>query len=821
MDEIQYVGERLWAGELGHLFVLISFVAGIVATLAYTMGTNAKDLTAQNGWLQMGRWSFMAHGVSVWAVIGLLFAMLVNKYYEYEYVWAHASDDLPFKYVFSAFWEGQEGSFLLWAFWHVVLGFVLMKYAKSWESPVMAVVALVNTIVMSMLLGIYITSGDARLGSSPFVLMRDMNFAPIFNTPTYLEQVKGNGLNPLLQNYWMTIHPPTLFLGFASTVVPFAYAIAGLWLRKHTEWIRPALAWSLFSAAILGTGILMGGAWAYEALSFGGYWAWDPVENASLVPWITLVAGIHTALVAQHTGHSIRGTYFFLLSSFILIIYSTFLTRSGILGETSAHSFTEMGLEWQLVGFMAIPTAISLYFYLRNGRDIPTPEKEESSYSKEFWLFIGSLVLLFSAALITYTTSIPVFNKVLGTKIAPPEDVVDHHNRFQLWIGVFISLLSAVAQFMRYRIETPNAGYKQFFFRHIGLSAGVALAIGLPLMLWSGIAAWQYWLLVITGLFTIVANLDYIVAVVRGKVAVSGSAVAHIGFGFLMVGAVFSGALKQPISMGFTSLEEDALGGLNKQTNKQVLLIKNRTEKIAGGYEVTYSDEWEDGNAHYFALKFVQRGADSSIINEFTTTPNVLKTKQPDGSFKFAAANPNTKHYLGQDVFTLAIPDWAFQSEEDKKEDTASWKTNLIKEGDTIYTSNNYIVLTGLNTAPKHPDYVPMEGDIAIAAQLMIHNIEGRTPVIASPVYCIRGNTPLMFDAKLAELGLELRLARIVPDEQKFQIEVRDSKPKQAYVVMQALLFPLINLVWLGSILMMLGLTMGMWQKIKQRQAEA
>ncbi|MDV7399460.1 cytochrome c biogenesis protein CcsA, partial [Arthrospira platensis SPKY1] len=100
--------------------------------------------------------------------------------------------------------------------------------------------------------------------------------------------MQGSGLNPLLQNYWMTIHPPTLFLGFASTAIPFAYAIAGLWTKEHQAWLKPALPWALFSGAILGTGILMGGAWAYEALSFGGYWAWDPVENMSLVPWLIL-----------------------------------------------------------------------------------------------------------------------------------------------------------------------------------------------------------------------------------------------------------------------------------------------------------------------------------------------------------------------------------------------------------------------------------------------------------------------------------------------------------------------------------------------------
>lgn len=240
---------------------------------------------------------------------------------------------------------------MLWMFWHVVLGILLIRSAGKFESATVFVIALADVILMSMILGIHIPWGDDafRIGSNPTTLLRQINDAPIFANADYLTLIKGRGMNPLLQNYWMTIHPPTLFLGFASTIVPFAYAFAGLWKNEHQEWLHKALPWSLFSGAILGTGILMGSLWAYVALSFGGYWAWDPVENASLVPWITLVAGIHVHLISRNTGYAKRSVYFFYLISFVLILYSTFLTRSGILGDTSAHAFTEMGLEWQLI----------------------------------------------------------------------------------------------------------------------------------------------------------------------------------------------------------------------------------------------------------------------------------------------------------------------------------------------------------------------------------------------------------------------------------------------------------------------------------------
>jgi cytochrome c-type biogenesis protein CcmF len=224
--------------------------------------------------------------------------------------------------MISCFWEGQEGSFLLWAFWQMMLGFFVLKLPVQWKAPVMAVLCCSQALIISMLLGVYFW--DFKLGSTPFMLLRDvMADAPVFQKSNYLDFVKdGKGLNPLLQNYWMVIHPPVLFLGFASTIIPFGFAIAGLWTKNYGEWVKPAFPWVLFSVGILGTGILMGGIWAYEALTFGGFWAWDPVENASLIPWIIMVACLHTMLVYNSTRHALFTTFTLALSSFLLVLYA-------------------------------------------------------------------------------------------------------------------------------------------------------------------------------------------------------------------------------------------------------------------------------------------------------------------------------------------------------------------------------------------------------------------------------------------------------------------------------------------------------------------
>src|SRR5687767_12433686 len=303
-------------GDLGHLFVITSFITAFVTALAYFKAVTVSALDKKALWLQNGKVSFYIHAVAVLGISVTLFVIISNHYFEYHYAYNYSDRKLPVYYLISTFWNGQEGSFLLWMFWHALLGVIIIHTNKFWEAPVMTIFALVQAFLASMILGVVIPGLNVKIGSSPFILLRDaMRDAPIFAAQPEFVPKDGNGLNPLLQNYWMVIHPPTLFLGFASTLVPFSFAVSAMWQREYQTWIKPVLPWALFGGAVLGTGIMMGGAWAYESLTFGGYWAWDPVENASLVPWLILIAGIHTLLAFKKTGHSLRITMvFFLLS---------------------------------------------------------------------------------------------------------------------------------------------------------------------------------------------------------------------------------------------------------------------------------------------------------------------------------------------------------------------------------------------------------------------------------------------------------------------------------------------------------------------------
>ena len=219
MDQIQYAGEHLTPGRIGQIAIVLSFCAALFSAVSYWFATrNREQIAEARQWRALGRIGFLLHGFAVLWIIGTLFYLMLNQYYEYQYVQEHVSDELPTRYLFSAFWAGQEGSFLLWMFWHVVLGLLLMASAKDWETPVLTVLAGVQVILSSMLLGIYLELGDTlvKIGTNPLMLLRDVREGPIFARPDYLEQITGAGLNPSLQNWWMTIHPPTLFLGFAA-----------------------------------------------------------------------------------------------------------------------------------------------------------------------------------------------------------------------------------------------------------------------------------------------------------------------------------------------------------------------------------------------------------------------------------------------------------------------------------------------------------------------------------------------------------------------------------------------------------------------------
>ncbi len=789
---MHFEGETLWPGVVGQISVITVLVTSLLSAIAYFTTTLKKNELAKKDWLTAADVLAYIHAIAVLAIFGALYYIISNHMFEYRYVWEHSNLQLPTKYLLSCFWEGQEGSFLLWTIWNAVLAIVLIRYSGEWKPYVMFSFMIVQAFLGSMLLGIEI--GGAKIGSTPFMLLRDhFTDAPVFKRSDYLSFIKdGNGLNPLLQNYWMVIHPPALFLGFASTLVPFSYAIAALWKKDYVTWTQPALTWSLFSAAALGTGIMMGAAWAYESLSFGGYWAWDPVENASLVPWLLLLAGLHTLLVYKKTGHSLRITLVFFILTFILVLYSTFLTRSGILGETSVHAFTDLGMIGQLVIYMAALSIPALLLFAIRYPSLPKLEKEEHIYSREFWMFIGALMLMLSGLQVTFTTSIPVFNKILGTHWAPPTDVMAHFNKWQLPFAIVISVLATATLFLKFKKTEVS-----YFAKKIGFTVLSSVLITGLIAWFDDIEHFAYQAFLFSGVYAVIANGYYILDVLIGKRKVSGPALGHLGFGLMLVGILFSSYNKHVISSN--TLGVDFGDAFDDKAKRENMLLYRGIPSQLGPYTVTYIGDSTSGPNTYYAVHYARFDTiNNTIKEEFYLHPNAQINPKMG-----LISNPDTRHYWNRDIYThvTSVPD---RTKQEKPEDD-KFKKNILHIGDTIFTSKFYTILNRVDKITQtEGDTAILKDDIAVRAHLSIKTLTGFSREV-EPVFIIRNNRIISKIIELPDLGLNFRFTNINPTDETFTIEVAETEAIPDYIVMKAIVFPQINLLWIGFFIMLSG----------------
>lgn len=820
--DIVFKGEHLLPGHLGEFFTILSFGSALFAAICYYFATNNPT---DASWKRLGRIGYFINTASVVGIVASLFYIIFNHFFEYYYAWEHSSRALPTHFIISSFWDGQEGSFLLWNFWQAVIGNILIWKAKSWENPVMAVVALSQAILATMLIGVDIFG--QRIGSSPFILLRDAinlkESAPIFANPevfkNYLTYIKdGNGMNPLLQNYWMVIHPPTLFLGFASMVVPFAYAIAGLWQRRYTDWIKPAISYSLFAMMVLGTGIIMGAFWAYESLTFGGFWAWDPVENASIIPWLILVGAMHVMIVYKNTGHSYITATILALMSFILVLYASFLTRSGILGETSVHSFTDAGMFWHLVADVVIFLLLAVVLLAVRWKDLPRTKKDEETYSREFWMFVGSVFLCLSCFHLVVISSIPVWNAMFGTKLAPPSDPVKHYNIVQASFAVVITLLTGFTQFLKYKKTDVTR-----FFITTAAYLGLAVLLTALIAYLTGVYKLHFvFILIMVGaIYSILANAKVLAEAFKGKIKLAGSAVAHIGFGLVMVGALISAGTSKVISENIRGdqYSEDFVKSKNNPL-ENITMYKNAPVPM-GKYTVTYVGDSIAPPNHYFKVNYKVIDANGKVTEDFMLTPNAQANRKMG-----LISSPDTKHYLFSDLYThvnmsnnITFDEGTAQAAgHEDGEDNSKYEAPLVYEvspGDTIRFREGYIVLQSIGRMDKIENIPLTAKDLAIGAKLQV--VSHDKTYETEPVYLVKNNTAFDFSRKVDEAGIKVRFTKVIPAKNKVEITLyQEPASARKYIVMRAIQFPYINFLWSGTIIMVIGILLSIFRRNKE-----
>ena len=829
-------------GNIGHVLVIISFVFSLAAAISYGFAANTKDFKASEGYRFLSRILFFIHGAAVLGVVASLFVIIYQHYFEYHYAFSHSSRSLPVHYMISCFWEGQEGSFLLWIFWHVVLGFILIFSNRKWESHVMFVFCLVQVFLTSMIMGVVIPGLDLKLGSSPFMLLRDVISAPIFLKEPEFVPADGNGLNPLLQNYWMVIHPPTLFLGFALTLIPFAYSIAGLWKGEYKEWVRPALPWALFSALVLGIGILMGAYWAYETLNFGGYWNWDPVENAVYVPWLVLVASYHTMITFKKSSLALKSSFILVITTFLLVLYSTFLTRSGVLGNASVHSFTDLGLSGQLLIYMVFFMILSIAMLVYHWKKIPTTDQEVSVYSREFWIFIGATVLCLMGFQVLAATSIPVYNKiaeVFGTilNMAIPADQVGYYSNIQIYFAMAIALLSGTGQFFFWQ-KMDKAKLKQA----LTIPLVITLILSTAVMILGNFGTdISYLLLLIFSIYSIVANGSILLSLLRTSPGLSGGSIAHIGIAMMLIGILYSSGYSKVVSLNNSGLRlfkesnaqmdrENVLLWLNqpREMDEFTLIYKGPRKEIRGYNQmVNFYDLAPTRDKTRFVLKKdlkkdglpVFAEGDTVTIYEENTYYEVEYYKGEQYAFTLypraqvnpdmgLIASPDIKHYLNRDLYThvSAVPDPNEELEWSEWEDMEVSVRQQFFLNDFVATLDSIKIVKELEGIPL------VDEDFAVLAYI---NVQGSMEQYQlRPILLIKEGQSIPIPDRRPELGLRLVLTHIAPETRIFTFSV--STTQKDYIVLKAIEKPMINVLWIGTLVMVIGFIIAIRRRYRE-----
>src|ERR1700723_2409668 len=402
------------------------------------------------------------------AAVALVYTAFTNDF-SVSYILHHSNRALPGPYKFAALWSGQEGSLLLWAWLLTAYGFVLRLRHKV-DVPL---TAYASTILAGIQIFFLLLLNCA---APPFALVQGQ-------TPA-----DGFGLNPLLQYPEMVIHPPMLYLGYVGFSVPFAFALGALMMRYPGEkWIHITRRWTMVTWLFLTCGICLGAHWAYSVLGWGGYWGWDPVENASLMPWLTGTAFLHSVMMQEKRGMMKSWNVWLIFSTFMLTILGTLLTRSGIV--SSVHAFAQSSIGDWFYGFILIVFGVCLFTFFRQRDHLKSENKLESLVSRESSFLFNNLILLAACCTVLWGTLFPVLSEyVQGTKTTVN---AAYYNRVELPIGLFLLFLTGIGPLLAWRPPSLRSIRSNFILP--GIAMGVAL-VGLLLVAvrpWEARDDWQ------------------------------------------------------------------------------------------------------------------------------------------------------------------------------------------------------------------------------------------------------------------------------------------------------------------------------------------
>ncbi len=600
---------------VGKFVVYIILFLSIASTIFYFLSVKKEKH------IKIAEYLYFAMCAGLVFVSAYLLANILNYNFTFTYIWEYSSRELPLGLLVTSFFSGQEGSFLLWALMLGLLGLVLQPYTKrhGYQPLVMGFYSLIMIFIVIML-----------IAKSPFNYIwesfTDSGIEVGFMPPN------GRGLNPILQNYWNAIHPPMMFVGYAAMTVPYVFALTGLIRKDYSRWIEISIPWTLAATALLGLGIMLGGFWAYETLGWGGFWGWDPVENASLLPWLVAVALVHTMLVQKRTGGLVRTNFVLSFIGFVLVLYATFLTRSGILGEISVHSFGEPGkfVYVLLLAFLFTFLLLGLGFLLYRMKSISEfiEKTDFAPSSREFLLSIGAIILLAMTVIIFIGTNWPIFGEIMGTTKSSVD--ISFYDKWNLPFAVLLLLLNAFSLYINWKHTDMKSIINKVVISFV-------LAIIMTVVAFSfGVNTVTYLMLTFASFYSFFVNIEFIIRHWKNNKKMFGAYLSHFGVALLLMGALFSGGYQTVEHVTLSLGDSQEVLGYNVTFEKMEQIEKHLQDREKYLYIVTAEKDgskrtmkpifyWSDFNSRQ--APFLEPGISERILNDLYISPKSAETR--------------------------------------------------------------------------------------------------------------------------------------------------------------------------------------------------
>jgi cytochrome c-type biogenesis protein CcmF len=824
-------------GIIGKNLIILAFLSSIFAMLFYYLDARKSNKTFET----IAKVSFLIKGLAMMVASGLLVHLIFAHQFQYYYVFNYTSLDLQSQYLAAAFYSGQEGSFMLWIVMSFMVGLGLLRWTHpTYRSAMLFFFSITQFFLISMLLGVDV--GGTTFGASPFrTLQEQMPNLPVWQTNPDFVPADGSGLNDLLRSPWIVIHPPVIFLGFAMMTIPYAFALAALWKRAYQDWIFPALPWALGANLCLLIAIFLGGYWAYETLSFGGYWAWDPVENASLVPWIVGMAGIHTMLVQRRSVNSKKASLIFAILAYVLVVYQTFLTRSGVLGEASVHSFVDLGLYNQLLLFMLTMLAMGTVLFLMRYREMTEDYHEFPILSKEFMMFTGALLLFLSGLVIILGTSSPILGRFFVDNPTPPE--MSFYNNWSIPFAILIAIASVITQYLWWRkIDSVES-----LAGHIMGPTMVTAVFTVGTIILGGVHNPVYMVYILGGWFGVIGNAWIMTRILAKKPKMIGGTLTHVGFMVMLLG--FMGAAFDRPMLDQDTREYNAAvlrGEVNDkdgfpvvQTINMIELKINEPKYIDDRYWVTFmggevTERNRPGESEY-TIKFEDTRRSGRV---FYLTPVMypMVANSQGGSMNWTV-DPEIKLGWMHDMYAY-VAGSSIVERITKEQGTGSMQqiSQMDTEAETRIIRvkrGGYIELDDYKVTFSEFEFMaeseyPENATIAVRAILNFESTDGSTSQTIKPEFAIiRENEQNITWSPAKELGssgIVVQFTNVNPQSEEIELRITgfNSIAEPEWVLLTVEKKPFVSVVWIGTFLLMIGFSVSIyrrWGDQKRREA--